>query len=292
MHLSSMRWEAAAPMVSPTACDRLRGGVVSLPLTRVRFDHHVHREGCITMTTRRNALKLSAAFAAAAASLHLPGEFEPHAIAAPADAPSLLSEPAAPWPLAPSTAGFDRLFGPDSPLYESSYYAAYQRVRAAFIAHHPIVQTGVGALAMARLDAAAERLFWVAWERGIAHGMAVVQLAGPLALKAWCLGADPVAGALAWLRFYGDGTACAPESLAYTQVLEQVSALDPQQVGLYGGSPLALLDEAVVAMQVDAWDFGVCIGANEAGLITPDRLNGDLPPGVEIADFALPALAA
>jgi hypothetical protein len=237
----------------------------------------MHGEERNIMTTLRNASNESAAVAA-----------EP----VPVDAPVSLPEPASPWPLPQDSPHFDRFFGPEAPFYDSTAYAAYKTRRARLLAEMPHLRSGVGAMTMRRLDAAAERLFWVAWERGIAHGAMIVQRAGPLVLREWFAGVDPVAGALAWLRFHGDTRPCAPEFAAYKQVLAQVAALDPEPGALGVQHPLTLLDEDIVAVYCDAWDFGVCIGANHAGLIIPDEVTGDLPEGTDIEQFALPGLAA
>ena len=114
-----MRWEAAAPMVSRTVCEPMQEG------ERPDCPHVLTHEGAPSiMSTRRTALKLVAASAASAASFHLPG----------APAP-VTAAPVAPQSATRSLPDADRLFGPESPLYESNEYAAYQQARAALLSY-------------------------------------------------------------------------------------------------------------------------------------------------------------
>jgi hypothetical protein len=197
------------------------------------------------MTTRRSALKLVAASAASAATLHLP----------------VLARAAVPAPLAvdPVASVTDALIQELAAALtrEQRHHIdddPYTEARDALVAQSPGLQTEEGNQLLIRLGWAVFRLVERGWDQSIRHSLAAARLPDA-AMRGEQLAALARGGL--------EEPLCQREVDAYRVLLQQVverSGIEPWS------DALDALDVAVFNQFTQCWDWGIDTGAELAGV--------------------------
>jgi hypothetical protein len=207
------------------------------------------------MTTRRNALKLSAAVAAAAASLRLP---------VPARA-----VPPAPVTVVPEASVTDALIQALSEALARElraappYFTFYTEARQALLRHVPALQTAPAVHLVIRLDHAVHDLLVASWTQSIRHSLAAASL--PEA----ALRGEQVA---ALARGGMEEALCQREVDAYRVLLDQVRELASRPGVSTPIDAVEIVDEEVFALFGQCWDWGIETGAELAGVSLDETL--------------------